>query len=328
MPNYSQVEPKPFFWIALEGSPQKTAPPGHGRFRDLSGLMELEIEVLSDYLYVGSGQLELRSIQGREQVFYAFARQNGTLIIPGTSIKGAIRSVVEALSNSCVRIKARNERVPNRAHEGCEYKEKEGGILCPACGLFGTTGYRGRVHFADAMPLGEVRTEIIKIADLWPPRQTRQIRGRKFYQSKSFKKLDLRPAKNHRFLETVPKGVRFQTTLFFENLQEKELGLLGRALGLDMHPEDPQRVVFAFPVKLGGAKPRCLGGVRFIPQHIRLLGEGSDLFSSLLNGGSSSEVKSLLARCLAHRELLDQEAWEHFRQEARLKNDPCPREVY
>jgi len=325
MPDRAQAEPKPFFWIPLKGRPQKIAPRGHERFQGLSGWMELEIEVVSDYLYVGSGQLELRSVQGREQVYYAFARQNEALIIPGTSLKGAIRGVVEALSNSCVRIKARNERVPSRAHEGCEYKKGEQETLCPACRLFGTTGYRGRVHFADATPIEEVRPEIIKIADLWPPHQ---IQGRKFYQTKAFQKLDLKPAKNHRFLEAVPKGARFQTILFFENLLEEELGLLVRALGLDLHPEDPQRVVFAFPVKMGGAKPRCLGGVRFIPRRIRLLEGGPDLFSSLLIGGSSDEVKPLLARFLAREELLDQEAWKRFRQEARSKNEPCPREVY
>ncbi|WP_448591859.1 RAMP superfamily CRISPR-associated protein [Thermoflexus hugenholtzii] len=325
MPDRAQAEPKPFFWIPLKGRPQKIDPPGHERFQGLSGWMELEIEVVSDYLYVGSGQLELRLVQGREQVYYAFARRNEALIIPGTSLKGAIRGVVEALSNSCVRIKARNERVPSRAHEGCEYKKGEREILCPACRLFGTTGYRGRVHFADATPIGEVQTEIIKIADLWPPRQ---IQGRKFYQNKAFQRLDLKPAKNHRFLEAVPKGARFQTTLFFENLLEEELGLLMRSLGLDLQPEDPQRVVFAFPVKLGGAKPRCLGGVRFIPRRIRLLKGGPDFFSSLLTGGSSDEVKPLLARFLAREEFLDQEAWKRFRQEARSKNEPCPREVY
>ncbi len=324
MPDRAQAEPKPFFWIRLEGRPQKKVPPGHERFRDLSGWMGLEIEVVSDYLYVGSGQLELRSIQGREQACYAFARRNGAMIIPGTSIKGAIRSVVEAISNSCVRIAAREEQVPSSAHKGCEYKEAQE-TLCPACRLFGTTGYRGRVHFADAVPVGEVRTEIIKIADLWPPQQ---IKGRKFYQSKAFQKLDLKPAKNHRFLEAVPKGARFQTTLFFENLQEEELGLLARALGLDQHPEDPQRVVFAFPVKLGGAKPRCLGGVRLTPKRIRLLEGGPGLLSALLAGEGSSGVKPLLVRFLAHRESLDSEAWKRFRQEARAKNESCPREVY
>jgi len=57
MPDLTQAEPKPFFWIPLKGRPQKTAPPGHERFQGLSGWMEIEIEVVSDYLYVGSGQL-------------------------------------------------------------------------------------------------------------------------------------------------------------------------------------------------------------------------------------------------------------------------------
>ncbi len=324
MPDRAQAEPKPFFWIPLKGQPQRTTPPGHERFQGLSGRMELEIEVISDYLYVGSGQLALHPVQGQEQAYYVFSRRNGILIIPGTSLKGAIRAIVEAISNSCVRIVARGELMRSKPHQGCEYKE-EGKGLCPACRLFGTTGYRGRVHFTDAMPVGNIGTEIIKIADLWPPRQ---IQGRKFYQNKTFRKLDLRPAKNHRFLEAVPKGTRFQTTLFFENLQEEELGLLMRALGLDQHPEDPQRVIFAFPVKMGGAKPRCLGGVRFIPKRIRMLQGGLALFPALLTDESSSEVKPLLVQFLARKELLDPEAWARFRREAQPKNEPCPREVY
>ncbi|MFN3929342.1 MAG: RAMP superfamily CRISPR-associated protein, partial [Thermoflexus sp.] len=109
----------------------------------LSGRLELEIEVRSDYLYVGSGQIELFNNRGREQAYYAFARRDGQLIIPGTSIKGAVRSVVEAISNSCVKLITSRERLPP-SHQPCDED-----ALCPACRLFGVTGYRGRAHFAD-----------------------------------------------------------------------------------------------------------------------------------------------------------------------------------
>ncbi len=318
------AEPKPFFWISLreKPSPQRDQPVPHDRFIGWSGRMELEIEVRSDYLYVGSGNFDLFLLQGREQARYTFARRNGELVIPGTGIKGAVRSVVEAISNSCVPLSGRRERGPG-SHRPCNDPSR----LCPACRLFGTTGYQGRVHFADAVPFGDVETTTIKIADLWPPKR---FEGRKFYQTKAFQPQDMRPQKNYRFLEVVPKGTRFRTTLFFENATTAEMGLLVRALGLALHPEKEGSVVYAFPVKIGGAKPRCLGSVRFHPRRIQTLPASSeDLFQALLTGGEPQGVKVQLLDWLADTTLLDQHAWSEFREKAKPQSDaPCPKEVY
>lgn len=314
-------EPKPFFWIALDKqqTPRREQPPPHNRFRDWSGRLELEIEVVSEYLYVGSGNFELFTLDGKEQAYYAFARHNGQLVIPGTGIKGAVRSIVEAISNSCVRQVAKGERAPG--HEAC----RNANALCPACRLFGTTGYGGRVHFSDAVPIGQVETEKIKIADLWPPRQAK---GRKFYYAKIFQRLDMQPQKSHRFIEVVPKGSKFVTTLYFENVLTAEMGLLIRALGLDFSQRDPSKVAYAFPVKLGGAKPRCLGATYLKPKQLYLIPGVSDLFSALLTGGGQSSLSDNLKTWLGDDSLLDRQAWERFRQEARRKDEPCPREVY
>ncbi len=316
------IEPKPFFWIELdrEKKPEKSSPPAHDRFNDWSGRLELEIEVVSEYLYVGSGEFELFTLEGREQAYYAFARCNGQLVIPGMGIKGAVRSVVEAISNSCVRQTARGERVP-RSHEACKDEKS----LCPACRLFGTTGYRGRVHFADAEPVGEVTTDKIKIADLWPPRQTK---GRKFYQAKPFQRLDMQPEKSHRFIEVVPKDSRFRTTLYFENTTNAEMGLLMRAIGLDRSQQDPTKIVFAFPIKLGGAKPRCLGAVRLKPVRLYLITPSSNLLAALSAGGKQTPISDTLRTWLADTSLLDEKAWAEFREKAKSQNEPCPREVY
>uniref|UniRef100_UPI00262A82E4 RAMP superfamily CRISPR-associated protein n=1 Tax=uncultured Chloroflexus sp. TaxID=214040 RepID=UPI00262A82E4 len=231
--------PKPFFWITLgKQAPRKEQPSAHDRFRDWSGRLKLEIEVVSEYLYVGSGNFELFHLNGGEQAYYAFARHNGQLVIPGTGIKGAVRSIVEAISNSCVHQVAKGERAPG--HEAC----RDANTLCPACRLFGTTGYGGRVHFSDAVPIGQVETEKIKIADLWPPRPPRQAGGRKFYYAKSFQPLDMKPEKSHRFIEVVSKGSKFAATLYFENLSTAEMGLLVRAIGLDFSRQDPSKVVY------------------------------------------------------------------------------------
>ncbi len=319
------TEPKPFFWISLQEKPkpQKKNPPSHDRFLGWSGRIELEIEVRSEYLYVGSGNFDLFPLEGKDQARYTFARRNGQPVIPGTGIKGAVRSVVEAISNSCVPLTARRERGP-RSHRPCNDVIR----LCPACRLFGTTGYRGRVHFSDAVPVDHIETTTIKIADLWPPKR---FRGRKFYQTKDFQShADMRPQKNYRFLEVVPKGARFRTTLFFENATTAEMGLLMRALGFALHKQKKGRVVYAFPLKIGGAKPRCLGSVRLHPQEIRILSlTDEDLFSSLLTGGHAKDVVAQLLEWLSDQSLLDQSAWAEFREKAKPQTDaPCPKEVY
>jgi len=219
-----------------------------------------------------------------------------------------------------VKQRTRSEQVPGQ-HRPCD----EAGPLCPACRLFGTTGYRGRVHFSDAVPASQVGTEVIKIADLWPPRGTR---GRKFYSSGSFRRLDLTPAKNYRFIEAVPKGSAFTLALHFENVQSAELGLLVRALGLECSPHEPSRLVHAFPTKLGGAKPRCLGAVRFTPRNLVLIGSGRGLLADLMGGGRSPAIEETLTSWLADASLLDGEAWNRFRREASQARELCPPELY
>ena len=334
MPRRPEPEPKPFFWVSLDKPPQKDRPVFHEKFEGWTGHLVWEIEVLSDYLYVGRGNLDLvRLPDGHEQARYAFARRDGKLVVPATSVKGAVRAVFEAITNSCVSQRHRRERPPSAAHMACGLVRKgkeEKAQLCPACRIFGTTGYRGRVHFSDAVPVGDVRTETIKISDLWPPRRVRK--ARKFYQIKDFQRQDLRPRKNTRFLEVVPKGSRFCTTLYFENLSGAEMGALMRALGLGLHSSKPNTIVYAFPLKLGGAKPRCLGSVRFHPRSVFIQTSSSthadDLWQRFLQPAPGG-VKNLLLQWLQFEALLDEEAWQQFRAEAQPQTDEaCPREVY
>lgn len=325
MKRQQEAEPKPFYWISLKGQPRRVTPTFHESFQHLNGRLELEVEVLSEYLYIGSGAILLEPQKG---AYYAFARCNEQLVIPGTGIKGPVRSIVEAISNSCVRQTGRRENL--KSHRACadvKHRQEAGATLCPACRLFGTTGYRGRVHFTDAVPVDRVQTRIVKIADLWPPRQSK---GRKFYETKTFRVLEnQQPERNHRFLEAVPEETHFATMLFFENVSAAEIGLVIRALGLDRHPEQPERVVSAFPVKIGGAKPRCLGAVRFHPKQLFLLPHAAEgLFQALARGGESRPVEQTIVEWLRDETLLDREAWRQLRQHAQERQDPCPKDLY
>ncbi len=314
------TQPKPFFWVPATEPPRKERPPDHDRFAGDSGRLDLRLQVVSDYLYVGGGQFELKTIGGRQQAYYAFARRDGQLVIPGSSLKGAVRSVLEAISNSCVSQRHRDDRV-RPSHRPCD----SDGPVCPACRLFGSTRRRGRVHFSDAVPIGDVKGEVIKIADLWPPRNAK---GRKFYRSGRMHRLDLTPARNFRFIEAVPRGSRFAFSLYFENVRPAEMGLVLRSMGLGL--DDGGRVVQAFPIKVGGAKPRCLGAVRFEATALWLVRPGPRLLAALAGGGRAAEPAETLREWLSAptEGLLDRPAWDEFRRNATQEEGWCPSELY
>jgi len=302
-------EPKPFFWIPVRNE-KLNAIVSHESFTGLNGLLDLELKVISDFLYVGSGSILLDQ---RDRAYYSFARRGDLLTIPASGIKGSIRAIIEAISGSCVSQMAKKDNFYSSSGR-CEIgkNQESKASLCAACRLFGTTGYRGRVYLSDAKPKGEIKTEIIKISDLWPPKQAI---GRKFYQIKAFQRLDDRPEKNHRFLETVPKDSVFSTRLYFENTSPAEMSLVIRAIGLTM--------------KIGGAKPRCLGAIKFDIKDLRLASTGSSgIFKTLSKGYDSQPLKDNLQKWFNDKSLLDEVAWMKFREGAKVQNDPCPRGMY
>jgi len=303
------MEPKPFFWIPVRDG-KRNAIVSHESFTGLNGFLELELRVLSEFMYVGSGSILLDE---RDRAYYSFTRRGNRLVIPAASIKGAVRAIVEAISGSCVSQMAKKDNFyssSGRCETGKGQESKAS--LCTACRLFGTTGYRGRAYFSDAESKGDIRTQVIKIADLWPPQQAI---GRKFYQIKAFQRLDNRPEKNHRFLEVVPKDSVFSIRLYFENTNPAEMSLLIRAIGL--------------PLKIGGAKPRCLGAAKFDIKVLMMAPtSGAGLFKSISKGGESLPLKENLQKWFNDKSLLDEVAWMKFREEAKVRSDTCPRGMY
>ncbi len=318
------VEPKPYFSIGLRDQPSRSSLAPHDRFSGWTGRLDLEIRVVSAYLHVSSGVIK---VDAADRAYAAFVRRDGELVIPGSSIKGAIRSIVEAISNSCVRLVARGEHPSS--HQACvpvSPGQEQKAALCPACALFGATGYRGRVHFADACPVSQVSTSIVKIAELWEPRRAG---GRKFYHVKQFRPLNDRPELNHRFVEAVPRGAHFTTVLTFENTTAAEMGLLIRALGIERDLQRPGNGTFIFTPKLGGGKPRCLGAVRFVPRALRTIDPGAGkLIPSLATGGRARSLGSVLDQWLSDDELLDRQAWKDLTRQMKATEANCPTGLY
>ena len=109
----------------------------------LTGAIELSFETLKDrFVSPGTGRLALSGSEGSEIVVKKAARSKDRPIVPGSGIKGAVRTLYELLSFSCN---------PFDFKAGCK-----GHRLCDACSLFGARGHLGRVSFSDAIPDGSV----------------------------------------------------------------------------------------------------------------------------------------------------------------------------
>jgi hypothetical protein len=280
--------------------------------RLLSGTLELMLRTLtpvhvglgySDFIKAGN-QEYLAALQASKPI-----REEGTTrrryLIPGSSLKGAVRSLVEAITRSCIRITQGKHRpyIP-QGYGGCMSVND----LCIACRLFGAQDYQGHVSFEDAVaPRGSL--VLLGTPLLWtparggrglPPRYLERDRakGRKFYRH-------ARPPSGADPRACIKSDAELPLRIHFLNLSEAELGVLLTALGL--HPDHP------FPIKLGGGKPVGLGSVQVIPQRINLL-QGADALKATGRLGQSQTLvgdalDKFTTRCAqAADELIDNDA--------------------
>jgi CRISPR/Cas system CSM-associated protein Csm3 (group 7 of RAMP superfamily) len=280
--------------------------------RLLSGTLELTLRTLTP-VHVGSGysdfikagdQEYLAALQASKPVREADAVRRRYLI-PGSSIKGAVRSLVEAITRSCIRItQGRHRPYIPQGYGGCMSVND----LCIACRLFGAQDYQGHVSFEDAVaPKGSL--VLLGTPLLWtparggrglPPRYLERDRakGRKFYRH-------ARPPSGVDPRACIKSGAELPLRIHFLNLSEAELGILLTALGL--HPDHP------FPIKLGGGKPVGLGSVQIILNRVTLL-QGVDALKATGRLGQAKtlagdDLNDFLTQCAnAADELIDGDA--------------------
>jgi CRISPR/Cas system CSM-associated protein Csm3 (group 7 of RAMP superfamily) len=247
--------PKPYEFVPLPRTVKHDTPAGHQRFQHLNGTLHATVIARSP-VHVASGLLE--PMRDRQYpMVKAHFRVNGRLAIPATSLKGCIRSILEAISPSAVAIRARplpREAEPSRAVDRLDVAQR----------IFGALGYQGQVRFSDALIAPEdTRPEIVPSVQLFRPRSEAvstyfdgsRVKGRKFYMHGQLARGDLP-------LEACPAGSCFTFKMDFENLTEGELGLLLYALGLG----EPK----LWP-KLGGGKPACLGTIEVVDARLETI---------------------------------------------------------
>jgi CRISPR-associated protein Csm3 len=219
----------------VASAPERRPLVGHDRPQPgaWSGRLVLRLDCLTP-LHLGSGALRLDA----GLPVAAVARDGrGVPVVPGASLKGLLRFVVEAVTASCDPLE----------HGRCDPGQ---GRLCPACSLFGAIGhggYRARVAVGELRLVGEPSsaTEVLEVPAMYQPRKPAGERRYKVYRH------GREPVRGGERVEVVRAGACFRGPLWFEDVADPELGLLAFALGLDG----------SFRPKLGGFRPAYLGSV-------------------------------------------------------------------
>lgn len=326
--------PKPYEFVPFpQGSPKRQQAAGHHEFRAnrLSGTLRLKLTAMRP-VQVASGRLDLMRVNASDEVVATdvTVRRGGerTHVLPGSSLKGTIRSVVEAISPSCVRVTSwRTRRAMPRRLNPCNTLQQ----LCPACRLFGMTGgrrenYLGQVHVEDAV-WTEGRIVLVRTPLLWAPARGRaslpprylqggEVKGRKFYYHGQ-------PAIGPDARLAAGTGAVFTAALSFANLSPEEMGLLWVALG--QHSDYP------FLLKIGAAKPVGMGSVSVEIQEVELFPEiahvgrvGRD--RTCLQGADIREQGTKWIEAADQNGLLDAQAlkelWELWKEEKLSRESP------
>jgi len=135
-----------------------------------TGRLHVALECMTP-LHFGSGQLAFD--EANRCFFHSLLRENGKIALPGSSFKGVLRSVFEAVTESCVLSAPRALPMKVGALSACT----DSSGLCPACSVFGRLSYKGKLtissFYTDATPVK------LKIPQLEQPFRTypRPARG-------------------------------------------------------------------------------------------------------------------------------------------------------
>lgn len=223
----------------------------------LSGVIEVVLRA-EQPVHVGSGFKRLRE-DGK--VVRRAAEVRGRPGIPGSSLKGVIRSRYEAITYSCAGPapkagKVRSQSYPDFKQASFKSQVRNLEVFasscdddrsCAACALFGRMSRRGRIAVADFEAAADVRFAIDKMPEQFGPNahhlgafergksnaghnefQIISLKGRKFAVGQG----PVAPYARQQQVEVIPIGAALRGTLRVSNVLPIELGGLMTALGV------------------------------------------------------------------------------------------------
>jgi CRISPR/Cas system CSM-associated protein Csm3 (group 7 of RAMP superfamily) len=232
-------------------------------------------------VYVGSGQETL--IDGR--LCRALIRNaDGFPILPGSSIKGVVRTIAQSVSYSGSCAELLRIYTDNRGKEKLGYFSNTD-CKCLVCTMLGCMGTSSRVYFSDFKATGS-DTEIINALKPFSVSDSYTIKQKYFIQDKpkGFKFYpmgDVRNALGSVPTECVKAGTTFIGEVVYKGITERHLEILCFSLGLDG----------SFPLRVGGNKPGFFGVVR--PEILSFTCYSSGSYKNLKIHDLSEESKQM-----------------------------------
>jgi CRISPR/Cas system CSM-associated protein Csm3 (group 7 of RAMP superfamily) len=248
----------PYNFVRSDKPMPPDQPNGHDRLQGFSGVITCHLQVVTP---IFTPALALRTEGALADL--SFFRINGRPALPGSSLKGMLRSLAESICNGCGPFDSRERPV----HPPCSSAEN----LCPTCRLFGYLKgdqvHAGHVGISDATAQdGFEFGPRVTLKELSSPKPQRhgpfyneaaRQRGRKFYYHQQHVRTaadipkETQPTHRNVRVEPLIRGA-FDFAVRYWNVAETELGLLIHTLDL------PPNLYHKF----GMAKPLGLGTVR------------------------------------------------------------------
>ncbi|MCP4350909.1 MAG: hypothetical protein GY795_36045 [Desulfobacterales bacterium] len=284
------MNPYDFVPIDFKAQIVRRPPVLHGKFQGISGKLEAKITAETP-VFVKSGNSE-----------QFIKNKAGNYIVPGTSLKGLFRSIVETVANGCFcgKFDRKYSRKLPASYLECTNDKK----LCIGCRIFGMLyGGKvcaGKVSFEDAVCNNPVSHRVINTIDLMGPKphhtafyldpDEKFIAGRKFYfHHPSGIKTKAEKTKYNQRINPLDIETEFAFTAGFTNLENDEWQALLYAIVLE--PEMRH--------KIGYAKPSGLGSVKIEITRIKLVDYAARYTS--LNRGISEYQGQALSDYLAEK---------------------------
>lgn len=226
-----------------------------------SGNITLKIKAV-DNLYLGSGFLHY---DGRSGIVAESLFEHGKMVIPGSSVKGAVRHVARAVSDACI-LSSESERLnlDKKQKYKCNPKisnSRDNSFqLCIVCDMFGAMGIASKVRFSDfvsdSCDTEECSVPVQFSPDINFPYYKINKNNNKFHKGYKFYKTicEEDDVPKTEKITATKKGTEFTGTVSFSGLHEDELQLLMFSLGLSGKK---------FSHKLGGYRAHGFGTVNF-----------------------------------------------------------------
>jgi len=276
----TQINPYNFVLLQPDKPVRSEGYPGRLQFHEnsYSGMLKCTLKALGPLISIDQRKRNKEKIN-----FFNFLKNyQHDPIIQGSSLKGMIRSIYEAITDSCMTLACTCGQSIKRRGNKIKYEYQDIGnyhnnkcsdimALCPACRIFGTINNddrpcQGRVRFSDAVlkqgGLIEKRTYLKVLSNPKPHHHATYgkgkhpkglISGRKFYyhhgKSPKFSVNEHNARYSIAIEEYAKIGNKFEFEVYVENLDEEEFKNF--ILALELHEGFGHKIGLGKAIGLG-----------------------------------------------------------------------------